>query len=107
MPFRRAVACGLPGCLALYLAPPQYGLDAVRFAAIRLGWDVPATAVTIRCPACRLGTGPVTERGATVRDTCPCCGGSAIPTEFGAHCTWCGRTQPYDRTAADAQPVVP
>ncbi|MFJ1810908.1 MULTISPECIES: hypothetical protein [unclassified Streptomyces] len=102
MPFQRAVACGQPACIALYLAPPRYGLDAVRAAAIRLGWDVPASGLSVRCPGCRVGSGPVTERG-----LCPCCGGSTTPTEFGAHCTWCGRTRPYDRAAVDSHPVLP
>lgn len=90
MALHRAVGCDTDGCLALYLAVPQSGMDAALFAARRVGWDVSTSGLATRCPACHNGGLVVHERG-----NCPVCMGSTYDGRNGEVCHHCGHMTPH------------
>lgn len=108
MTYRRTISCDTSGCLALFLAVPQLGLDAVAFAGRRAGWDVGQLAPAV-CPACRTGKGPVLERG-----ECPRCLGRQRDLAEVAECMYCGHQEPHpadpfgddDQAPADRCPAA-
>ncbi|MFJ1757359.1 hypothetical protein [Kitasatospora sp. NPDC088134] len=92
------IRCDISGCLASFAVtiPPGAPDGTAYDQAERLGWQVRkfelfdplddpfAPPEEDRCPACRVGRGPVTATG-----TCPRCGGRTAART--GDCRWCGQ----------------